>query len=326
MFIYSLSIIRNQTMPPIRTDKLTSRSRPYESARSSSRYEPLRTPHEFLYMIKEYHKANPAKLSQDETAPRACKNCGNTAIKTTSVHNRLGNQVDERTPLLFWRHQASQLSELMTHGSNSNREHLTDAQLKAIDAFNAMIEDHSEHAVLQRLGHPDARSVNGWEMERLIILLTTIFFQTTPWDRMEVRFDWSNQPSDPGSMGDCTCAGPDQPYAVVRLSASEVRPFRAFRHLTGRAMSRLSTLLHELVHAYVGYYACPCCSSSREDLVQLGGHGRVWQRIARSVERFANDTLGLPIDLCRFEAVFNNWDDMLFWPTEDEVEGWELVW
>jgi hypothetical protein len=40
-------------------------------------------------------------------------------------------------------------------------EHLTDAQLKAIDAFNAMVEDCSEQAVLQRLGHPDARSVKG---------------------------------------------------------------------------------------------------------------------------------------------------------------------
>jgi len=277
-------------------------------------------------MIKEYHKANPVKLSKDETAPRTCKNCSNTVIKTTSVPNKLGNQVDERTPLLFWRHQASQLSDLTMNGLKASREYLTDAQIKAIDAFNAMIEDRSEHAVLQRLGHPDARSVEGWEVERLIILLTAIFFQTTPWDRMDVRFAWSDQPSDPGSMGDCTCAGPDQPYAVVRLSASEVRPFRDFRHLSGRAMSRMSTLLHELVHAYVGYYACPCCSSYREDLVQLGGHGRVWQKVARSVERFANDTLGLPIDLCRFEAVVNSWDDMLFWPTEDQVEGWELVW
>jgi len=325
MGILSLSIIKGQIMPPIRTDKPTSRSRPNEIARSSSRHEPPRTPHEFLYMIKEYHRADPVKLSQDETAPRTCKNCGNTDIKTTSVHNTLGNQVDERTPLLFWHHQASQLSDLTTNGLKASREHLTDSQLKAIDVLNGMIEDHSEQAVLQRLGHQDARSVKGWEMERLIILLTTIFFQTTPWDRMEVRFDWSDQPSDPGSMGDCTCAGPDQPYAVVRLSASEFRPFQNFRHLSGRAMSRLSTLLHELVHAYVGYYACPCCSSYREDLVQLGGHGRVWQRVARSVERFANDTLGLPIDLCRFEAIVNNWDDMLFWPMEDEAEGWELV-
>jgi hypothetical protein len=41
-------------------------------------------------------------------------------------------------------------------------------------------------------------------------------------------------------------------------------------------MSRLSTLLHEVVHAYVGYYAFPCCLSYEEDVVQLSGHGRVW--------------------------------------------------
>jgi len=32
----------------------------------------------------------------------------------------------------------------------------------------------------------------------------------------------------------------------------------------------------------------------------------------RGLERFANDTLGLPLDLCRFESVVNNWDAMLF--------------
>lgn len=265
-------------MSPIRTDKLTPNSSPYEVARPSHQREPPRTPQEFLYMTKEYHESNPIKLSQDETALRTRKNCGNTVIKITSVHNKLGNQVDERTPLLFWRYQASQLNGLMMHGSKASRENLTDAQLKVIDDLSGTIEDHSEQAVLQRLGHPDARSVKVWEMERLIILLTTIFFQTTPWDRMDVRFDWSGQPSDPGSMGNCTCAGPDQPYAVVRLSASEVRLFRNFRHLSGRTMSRMSTLPHELVHAYVGYYACPCCSSYREDLVKLRGHGRVWQR------------------------------------------------
>ena len=207
--LYSFFLDRNKTMSPVRTDKLTSRSRPYKSTRRSYRREPPRTPHEFLYIIKEYHKANPGKLSQDEISPRICKNCCDTVIKTISVPNNLGNQADERTPLLFWHHKASQLSELMTHESKDNREYLTDTQIKAIDAFNAMIEDHSEHAVLQRLGHQDARSVKGWEMERLIMLLTTIFFQTTLWDRMEVRFDWSDQLSDPSGMGDCTCAGPD---------------------------------------------------------------------------------------------------------------------
>ena len=56
----------------------------------------------------------------------------------------------------------------------------------------------------------------------------------------------------------------------------------------------------------------------------MEGHGRAWLQIAKSVERAAKQRLGLPLVVGLFEAIECHWEEMTFWPLDDEVEGWEL--
>jgi hypothetical protein len=312
-------------MPPIRSDRHTTRSGPYPAIQPSQWRASPNTPNEFFDKIRAYHKETPALYTRRRTSHAACDKCYNTAIETKRLHNKFEKQIDERTtPMRFLRHSVLQLDELVIACLDVEYEHLTDTQLKAIETLDCMIQDQSEVALLRRLGHPDGQDVEYWEMERLIILFSKIFFQITPWDKMEVLFHWGVSAAYPHLLGSCT--GPDfgRRKTKVWMSAYAVTPDPSFRHLNGTTMSRLSTLVHELVHAYICEYACRSCPSYQEDVAQLDGHGRVWQRIAKSVEYFARRVIGLPLDLDRFTAIRHGWRDMQVWPTEEEARGWAL--
>jgi hypothetical protein len=92
----------------------------------------------------------------------------------------------------------------------------------------------------------------------------------------------------------------------------------------------MSTLLHELVHAYLDYYACRCeeiLDSFETKVKQSRGHGHAWQRIANSIERAAPGILGYPLDLTRSVSLTNMlaWKNLKHWPSQKEVESWQLV-
>jgi hypothetical protein len=191
--------------------------------------------------------------------------------------------------------------------------------------FKELVESNSATALLKRLGEQDARSVHEWEMERLIILLSTIFFQIKPSDKMQVHFLCKEVLSAPTTMGQTWTPVVGRPYSRIEMKPNDnVIELVACGNVNGRAMTRLSTFLHKLVHAYMQYYGCRGCESFREDLRQLDRHGRAWQLVATSVERAAMSYLGLPFTLSRFEAVQHNWSSMEFWPTQKEVRDWEL--
>ncbi|KAF1923668.1 uncharacterized protein M421DRAFT_425563 [Didymella exigua CBS 183.55] len=71
-------------------------------------------------------------------------------------------------------------------------------------------------------------------------------------------------------------------------------------------MGRLNTLLHEILHAFIGTYACQRCPTYEKHVGDLAGNGHVWQRIACWVENAAPHTIGLPLKLGRFEAIQAN--------------------
>jgi len=307
-------------MPPVRTEKHT--KVPWK--------RPPKTPYEFRLMVKwKCENTTLVQSSESETSQTTCAVCINNIIKTKSTRNRLSIRVDERTsPMRFLGHRPLQLDELVTASTPNRLGNLTDSQRKATKAFLDMIEDQSEDALLQRLGRRDTHDVKEWEMERLMILLSQIFFQITPWDRMEVFFRFEDATDDPHVLG--TCSAPDRhgkfhdDKVTVRMSPCTVKSIPGFRHLNGRTMSRLSTLVHELVHAYINMYACISCLSYQEDVDQLDGHGRVWQRIARRVEWFVEYVLHLPLRLGRFTAIVNNLENLKVWPTEKEAKWWYL--
>ena len=85
------------------------------------------------------------------------------------------------------------------------------------------------------------------------------------------------------------------PGALIKIPKAD--PSQPFTGQT--ALRTLSTLLHEMAHAFLICYACDCntcrCDVTRSDTVGLTGHGPVWVKLCEAIEAEANEKLkGLP--------------------------------
>ncbi|KAJ4358358.1 uncharacterized protein N0V89_002940 [Didymosphaeria variabile] len=67
----------------------------------------------------------------------------------------------------------------------------------------------------------------------------------------------------------------------------------------------LSTLVHEIIHAFLQYYPCWLCRSWARDYT-AGGHGRLFQILARKMEEVFPRLLGVPVRLGRFESLLGD--------------------
>ena len=69
------------------------------------------------------------------------------------------------------------------------------------------------------------------------------------------------------------------------------------------AVQRLSTLMHELIHAVIKTLCCRECRAADDNLAH---HGRTWQRLALGVETEFAKFFGLSLDLGRMDGVLND--------------------
>jgi hypothetical protein len=194
------------------------------------------------------------------------------------------------------------------------------------EGFATLLGDTLDGTLMKRLGKKDASNVSEDEMDTLIKILSTIFFPTMCSDyKMELGFEWTDWRDERSLLGDytdCEYGGPR-----IRMGAFNFSRAPEDGPVNGLALNRLSTILHELVHAYLDHYACRCAPNPRsfnEDVEQWKGHGRAWQRIAWSVEEAAPSLVGLKLDLARFESIQACWDGILYWPTQKEFTRWRL--
>jgi hypothetical protein len=207
------------------------------------------------------------------------------------------------------------------------RDGFSTEQCTVYEDLKTLSKDISDHALLKRLAKDDAGGVSTHEMKWLIHVFTTIFFPTTSLDaKMELAFEWKDWKNCPGDIGEYS----DRGTGVGKISMRRfnyARNARSYGDLNHLVMDRLATILHELVHAYLNNYACRCVGnvgSYEEDVSQLEGHGRAWQRMASSIERACPDLIGLPLNLTRFTSIQCSWDELAYWPTQQEAKNWEL--
>jgi hypothetical protein len=73
------------------------------------------------------------------------------------------------------------------------------------------------------------------------------------------------------------------------------------------ALQRLSTLMHELIHAVLRKLACSDCVIRIDN---LSAHGRAFQRLAMAIEKESPRLLGLDLDLGRMDGVLNDMKDV----------------
>jgi len=273
-----------------------------------------KTPQEYIYMIIDRHNKTRHQRFGTWINNEKCRFSCDKAIRAVKHTNKLGNQTRKRDPLRSTSHHAIRLSDEVKAIMLEGPEFANDEQLDAIASFKELVEDKATGSLLRRLGWYDPRSVSKDQMKYLMKLLSAIFFRDY---EMELDFEWKT--CNDNYFGRYTC----DVHPKIEMSASNYMDALPHGNLSARTMSRLSTLLHELVHAYLGVYACRCPSFVK-DVESLKGHGLAWQRIASSVEHNAPRFIHLPLVLGRFTSIQANWGVPLYWPTQQEVREWDL--
>lgn len=203
-------------------------------------------------------------------------------------------------------------------------------QQEACNAWDALCLDTSANSMLQRIGQKDGNDVNKEEMKTLIGIFSGIFFRTSSADdHIKVSFRWRDWRDTPRHLGRYRYFAKGLLPMIKMCTFNQVGA-KGYGSLNGVALDRLATILHELVHAYLDYYACRCeeiLDSFETNVKQSRGHGHACQRIANSIERAAPEILGYPLDLTRFVPLTNMlaWKSLKHWPSQEEVESWQLV-
>jgi hypothetical protein len=221
-------------------------------------------------------------------------------------------------------HHAHQLSDMILKNwppvpTPMRWKYFTNDQILACVEFSQLLNDKSPTPMFTRLGETELRNTTSEEMISILGCFNRLFF---PGATLSFEFEWL---TDPGVYRQCLYSNTDNLRMVkIGLNRCEYKVLPDHPTLNRRAMARLSTLLHEVVHAYLCVYACTMCESSRISVMDARGHGRAWQHVAGLIEHAAPWVLGVPLKLGRFNAIVKNWYDMKYWPTREELTEWKL--
>ncbi|KAF2450570.1 hypothetical protein P171DRAFT_503135, partial [Karstenula rhodostoma CBS 690.94] len=172
--------------------------------------------------------------------------------------------------------------------------HLNDAQLAARASLIAW-RDRRMSALLTPYAHPNGRLlVPAPEMQSLWEGLNTLFFG----GRIPgIRFRWTEDKH--GVLGRSAFSFGGSPV----ISMHPTRTSRDFGDYA--VLDFLSTLVHEAVHAFLQFYACRWYHVWDGEYT-AGGHGRVFQMLAKKLEEAVPRLLGVPVRLGRFESLLGD--------------------
>lgn len=240
-------------------------------------------------------------------------------IKTTTARNRYGNEV--KTCILEPQaHNAIHLSAVVETYTSRQLCFSTNVTINAHKNLN--LNDHSLNSLIRRLGSADARTVTPAECISILNLLTTYFFPAP----LSYTFAFARDKET--QYGSCERCIFESSSILIALHPTNYDGWYALPTLgllNDIAVSRLSTLLHEICHQFIEMYACFECACTPANLYNLNGHGYARQRVASWVEGAALARLGLSLKLTRIEAVEYSWEHLQVWLCEDGVERWGLV-
>lgn len=266
----------------------------------------------FLALVKEIDQHIVEREEDDKKRPGCC----DTRIQKTRVTNVYGFATDVLT-LTPRSHEAAELGDEVIKTLSLSLQRTTPAEISATEALQMMVHDPKPGSIFQLLGQPDPRGVSAQDMEKLLKQLYKAYFPSP--GQLEFVFSWTEEGDS--TYGSCATANG---VAYVDLNALSCDEPAAYGVLSGRALGRLGTLLHELVHAFVEMYTCRNCPAWDANVDCARGHGHVWQSIAYWVEEAARETLTIPVSLGRFRAIQSQWDGMTVFPTPAEAKSWGL--
>lgn len=204
-------------------------------------------------------------------------------------------------PLAHQSHNAYQLVQSVIEVSKvivTKIEDCSDYVISACNQLRRSTSAYDSRSILQRLGKEDASNVAPREMTYLLQILSKILFQQS-----QLRFDFRWNPNlfrDRGALGQTWLANGKTLVSIIEMDPYICEIIPPFGNLNSRAISRLSTLIHELIHVFLDQFACTRCETYMINVVDLEGHARMWEELARHIKFVAEHGLSLPLSLNRF--------------------------
>jgi hypothetical protein len=301
--------------------------KPYEESPTPKPCE-LPTPkslEEFEALVKKYEPRRKRGRPKTEECEKVCDWC----TYRDSTPETQTNILREQVTVQHWHSRLCDPTllcvEVHMRLANPDLRIVSNDQLWARLDLQEAFDNTSPIGFPARLGHENLDGqVTLDEMQYLLKLLNRLFFPGAP---MEFTFTWG--PDRIGSpLGSCSSIvstnSEGNPVAHICLHPTSFRDVPEHPPFSSRAMGRMSTLLHEVVHAYLRVYTCTMCTGRDIVVDDISGHGVAWQHVAGAVERAAFPFLGVPLSLGRFRVIKLLWWDMKYWPLWEDVRMWEL--
>lgn len=189
---------------------------------------------------------------------------------------------------------------------------MNDTQTEAIERFKSLYEEWSDS-----LDAPDAsQGVPNDVLGHLLQCFNQVlFFGALP--TVNCRWDKSRGPNNHG------VTYPEEVPMVITINPT-TKPSELYQE-PSRAVSHISALLHESVHAYLESYTCDhrkCVTYHHSKGYK--GHGRAFLLLGCAIEAFAGKVLGVHVHLDRQGSLFHHLTEYRTLPSECDMNSREL--
>lgn len=141
------------------------------------------------------------------------------------------------------------------------------------------------------------RAVRRDRMVELLHIFNHIFFFGAI---QGFKFIWDINMAD-NCFGECKHSTADG-IAIISMNPVHWDQKGWLQRSEMRGMDRISTLLHEALHGFLGAYTCKCASTYHYSIGN-DGHGRAWQLVAAKIEERVPQLLEIPAFLGRFSSL-----------------------
>lgn len=156
-------------------------------------------------------------------------------------------------------------------------------------------------------------------MRQLLDCWNRIFFPC----KMDLESTWRSNDDKGWDAPYGRCCAKGDGGSLIEMNSSRVKRIEGALGFSGNVISRLDTLLHECIHAYINQNACEECPTWKHNK----DHGQAFQRLALKLEEKVLEFLKLPLPLSNDRFVGLTWSDRKHrtaLPSVHDLQEWKF--
>lgn len=211
----------------------------------------------------------------------------------------------ENAVRFMFRYEMTALAQITVDNINRTYSELTNEQKDALSQLKLFVLRHACRLNAKRCNMGVAK------MKQLMNIFSDLFFFSTI-PVSQIKFRWRKC-----SFKHLGAFKPGSNHLSMREDI--LGAIRGTRLLT-----RLSTLLHEMTHAYFCVLACWNCPW-RDEAHGENGHGGVWQLVTLAIERAMLRLARLSVDMNRGPDLVHHIEETNKFPSLCELKKWNLL-